>query len=174
VLRLKVGFKGDFQGLGHLVEQCKMKVALDLLDYSAKDSSSDPFSSKLSPSSAFDAACCCCFDTSGEEICCNWEMSRSGWSMSISCSCLRMMRSLRHRALMRSSPDCCEELPWEGAGALVRAACGGTGAGAGAGAGGVGFRSTSLSVFHWPYGKNFCALGTLKISSPGYVGTYLP
>ncbi|MED6223864.1 hypothetical protein PIB30_078282 [Stylosanthes scabra] len=98
-----------------------MKVALDLLDYSSEDSSSE-----------FDAACCCCSDTSGEEICCNWEMSRSGWSMSISYSCLRMMRSLSRRALMRSSPDCCEALPWEGAGALVRAAGGGTGAGAGA------------------------------------------
>ncbi|MED6212860.1 hypothetical protein PIB30_087502, partial [Stylosanthes scabra] len=84
----------------------------------------------------------------------------------ISCSCLRMMRSLRRKALMRSSPDCCEELPREGAGALVRAAGGGTGAGAGAGAGGAGFCSTSLSVFYWSYGKNCCALGTLKISSP--------
>ncbi|MED6222425.1 hypothetical protein PIB30_064341, partial [Stylosanthes scabra] len=110
--------------------------------YSSEDSSSDPSSSELSSSSEFDSACCCCSDTSGEEICCNWEMSRSGWSKSISCSCLRMMRSLRRRALMRSSPDCCEELPREGAGALVRVACGGIGAGAG-GAGSAQLRCLS-------------------------------
>ncbi|MED6114893.1 hypothetical protein PIB30_084966 [Stylosanthes scabra] len=87
-----------------------MEVALDPLNYSLEDSSSDPSSSELSPSSESDAACCCCSDTSGEEICYNWEISKSGWSMSISCSCLRMIRSLRRRDLMRSSLDYCEEL----------------------------------------------------------------
>ncbi|MED6139123.1 hypothetical protein PIB30_080894 [Stylosanthes scabra] len=96
-----------------------MEVALDLLNYSSEDSSSDPSSSELSPSSESDAAYFCCSDTSGEEICCNWEMSKSGWSMSISCSCLRMMRSLHRRALMRSSLDYCEELLREDVGALV-------------------------------------------------------
>ncbi|MED6175321.1 hypothetical protein PIB30_077252 [Stylosanthes scabra] len=148
-----------------------MEVALDLINYSSEESSSDLSSLELSPLSESDAACCCCSDTSGEEICCNWEISKSGWIMSISCSCLRMIRSLRRRALMRTSLDCYEELLQEDVGALVRDAGGGIGAGVGAGAGGVGFRSTSLSVFHWPYGKNCCALGTLKISSPGYVGT---
>ncbi|MED6128926.1 hypothetical protein PIB30_102790, partial [Stylosanthes scabra] len=126
------------------VERCKMEVALDLLNYSLEDSSSDPSSSELSPSSESDAACYCCSDTLGEEICCNWEISKSGWSMNNSCSCLRMMRSLRRRALMRSSLDCCEELPLEDAGALVRAA----GGGIGAGAGGAGTRPPDMWETH--------------------------
>ncbi|MED6214388.1 hypothetical protein PIB30_102517, partial [Stylosanthes scabra] len=53
-------------------------------------------------------------EISGEDICSNPEVSNPGYNMRITCSCLRMIRSFRRSALIRSFCEGSGELAAEG------------------------------------------------------------